>query len=83
MYYHTCIDLVLVFSNTCTIQYIIYLTSLFIGNYEFRIVRHVSTAISGEFWLSSDSNPSTLVKITELTYDLEVYKYMYCSIIYC
>ena len=54
------------------IIYYIHNLSLFIGNYEFIIVRNANTAISGEFWLSSDSNPNTLVKISELTYALEV-----------
>ena len=63
--------------------YYIHNLSLFIGNYKFIIVRNANTAISGEFWLSSDSNPNNLVKIAVLTYDLEVYVYMFCNIIYC
>ena len=39
------------------------------GNYEFMIVQKISKAtVSGEFWLSTDSDPANLRELLVITY---------------
>jgi hypothetical protein len=42
------------------------------GTYQFRILqRACKAAVSGELWISTDSNPMNLIKLTELTYSVK------------
>ena len=55
------------------------------GNYEFKIVQNVKkAAVSGEFWLSTDSDPANLRELLAITYtvvsninDILLWRYYY------
>ena len=55
------------------------------GNYEFKVVQNVKkAAVSGEFWLSTDSDPANLRELLAITYtvvsninDILLWRYYY------
>ena len=58
---------------------------ILLGNYEFMIVQKVNkAAVSGEFWLSNDSDPTNLRELLAITYtvvsninDMLLWRYYY------